>query len=149
MIREGFRARHGFAWHVRRRPGVGSPGPGEHPFDGVRIEVPAAVLADRPGESGVRNRGPGPAFLVIMPTLTFGPPEVGRGWEVEPAELDGFRTEDGRVRLVGLERHRTRWGTVTECEFEEESGPRGLVTRPNRSTASRIATRRSSACRGR
>ena len=125
MIREGFRAWHGFAWHVRRRPGVGSPGLGEHPFDGVESKYRPLCWPIGPAGSGVRNRGPGPAFLVIMPTLTFGPPEVGRGWEVEPAELDGFRTEEGRVRLVGLERHRTRWGTVTECEFEEESGPRG------------------------
>ena len=75
--------------------------------------------------SEIRNRGQGPEFLVIMPTLTFGPPEVGRDWQAEPAELDGFRTEDDRIRLVGLERHRTRWGTVAECEFEEECRPFG------------------------
>jgi hypothetical protein len=126
MIREGFRSLHGFAWYVHRRPGVGSPGPGEHPFDGVESKYRPLCWPIGPGESGVRNRGLGQAFLIIMPTLTFGPPEVGRGWEVEPAELDDFRTEDGRGRLVGLERHRTRWGTVAECEFEEEQfGPRG------------------------
>jgi hypothetical protein len=125
MISDGAMTLLGFAWHARRQPGVGSPGPGGHPFDGVESRYRPLCWPIGPEESGVRNGGPGPAFLVIMPTLSFGPPEVGRDWEVEPAELDGFRTEDGRVRLVGRERHRTRRGTVTECEFEEESGPRG------------------------
>ena len=126
MNREGYTSRDGFAWYARRRPGVESPGPAPHPFDGVRSTYRPLCWPIGPAGSGVRNRGPGQAFLIIMPTLTFGPPEVGRGWEVEPAELDDFRTEDGRVRLVGLERHRTRWGTVAECELEEEQfGPRG------------------------
>jgi hypothetical protein len=50
---------------------------------------------------------------------------VGRAWQIEPAKLDGFQTQDGRIRLVGMERHRTQWGTVAECEFEVE--PRPLV----------------------
>ena len=77
-------------------------------------------------KSGIRNRGPGPAFLVITPALTFlafGPPEVGQDWEVEPAELDGFSAEEGRIRIVGMERHRTGWGNVADCEFGTESGP--------------------------
>jgi hypothetical protein len=133
MIREGFRTLHGFAWHARRHPGVGSPGPGAHPFDGIETTYRPLCWPIGPQESGVRNGGPGPAFLVIMPTLVFGPPEVGPGWEVEPAEIDGFRTEDGRVRLVGRERHRTRWGTVTECEFEEQAEP--LDDLPDHDTA--------------
>jgi hypothetical protein len=48
---------------------------------------------------------------------------VGEAWEVEPAELDGFRAEGGRVRIVGLERHRTGWGNVAECEFGDEPRP--------------------------
>jgi hypothetical protein len=118
MISDGAMTLLGFAWHARRRPGIGSPGPGAHPFDGVESTYRPLCWPIGPAESGGRNGGPGPAFLAIMPTLNFGPPEVGRGWEVEPAELGGFRTADGRVRLVGRERHRTRWGTVAECEFE-------------------------------
>jgi hypothetical protein len=81
-----------------------------------------------PEDSGVHNRSPGSAYLVITPALTFlnfGPPEVGEAWEVEPAELDGFRTEDGRVRIVGLDRRRTGWANVAECEFGGE--PRLLL----------------------
>ncbi len=136
MICDGAMTLHGFARHARRRPGAGSPGPGAHPFDGVESTYRPLCWPIGLGESGVRNGGPGPAFLIITPALAFltsGPPEVGRGWEVEPAELDGFRTADGRVRLVGRERHRTRWGTVTECEFEEESEP--LDNLPVRDTA--------------
>src|SRR4051794_18286365 len=98
MIRDGVTTLQGFAWYVRNRPGVESPGTGGHPFDGVESKYWPLCWPIGPGESGVRNHAPGPAFLVITPALTllaFGPPEVGRAWQVEPAELDGFRTEDG------------------------------------------------------
>jgi hypothetical protein len=133
MISDGAMTLLGFAWHARRRPGVGSPGPGEHPFDGVESKYRPLCWPIGPEESGVRNGRPEPAFLIIAPALTFltsGPPEVGRGWEVEPAELDGLRTADGRVRLVGLGRHPTRWGTVAECEFEGAPTIGRLVTLP-------------------
>ncbi len=133
MIGDGAMTLLGYAWHARRRPGIGSPGPGGHPFDWFESKDRPLCWPIEPEQSGVRNDGPGPAFLVIMPTPSFGPPEVGRGWEVEPAELDGFRTEDGRVRLVGRERHRTPWGTVTDCEFEgaRPSGARDFTPPPD------------------
>lgn len=125
MIRENITTPQGFAWYARKRPGNESPKTGGHPFDGVESKYrPLCWLVGR-ADTGVLNRGPGPGFLIITPALTFGPPKVGPDWEIEPAELDGFRTEDGRIRLVGLERHRTRWGTVAECEFEAESRPQG------------------------
>ena len=71
-----------------------------HPFDGIETTYRPLCWPIGPGESGVRGRGPWPAFLVIMPTLSFGPPEVGRGWEVEPAELDGLPDRDTAVSGV-------------------------------------------------
>ena len=120
MIRDGVTTLHGFAWYVRNRPGVQSPGTGGHPFDGVESKYRRLCWPIGPEESGVHNHDTGSAFLVITPALTFltfGPPEVGQAWEVEPAELDGFSTEDGRIRIVGMERHRTGWANVAECEF--------------------------------
>ena len=125
MIRENTTSLQGFAWYVRTRPGSESLGTGKQPFDGVDERYRPLCWPIGREDIGVRNRGPGPAFLVITPTLTFGPPRVGRDWQVEPAELDGFRTEDGRIQLVGMERRRTRWGTVAECEFEAEPRPSG------------------------
>jgi hypothetical protein len=133
MIGDGAMTLLGFAWHARRPPEAGSPGPGAHPFDGIESTYRPLCWPIGPGESGVRDGGPGLALLIITPALAFltsGPPEVGRGWEVEPAELDGFRTEDGRGRLVGLGRHRTRWGTVAACEFEGAPTVGGLATLP-------------------
>jgi hypothetical protein len=59
---------------------------------------------------------------VITPNATFGPPQVGRGWEVEPAKLDSSWEEGGRFRLVGIVPRQTAWGTVSECEFEVQEG---------------------------
>jgi hypothetical protein len=128
MSREGAATLQGFAWYVRKRPGVELPGTGGHPLDGVESKCRPLCWPIGPEESGVHNHGPGSAFLVITPALTFltfGPPEVGQAWEIEPAELDGFSTEDGRVRIVGMERHRTGWGNVAECEIEATSRPSG------------------------
>ena len=122
LIGENARRLQGFAWYVRRRPGPETPGLGQHPFEGVAAAFRPLCWPIGPG-AGVRNRGTGPAFLVVTPTVTFGPPEVGRAWQIEPAELDGFRTEDGRIRLVDMERLRTPWGTVEECLFADESRP--------------------------
>jgi hypothetical protein len=128
MIRDGVTTLHGFAWYVRNRPGVKSPGTGGHPFDGVESKYRRLCWPIRPEESGVRRLGPGPTFLVITPALTFmtfGPPEVGQAWGVEPAEIDGLRTEDGRIRVVGMEPHQTQWGTLAVCEFEASSRQSG------------------------
>ena len=78
MIREDVTTLQGFAWYVRTRPGSESPGTGGHPFDGVESKYRPLCWPIGPAEPGVRNRGPGPAFLVITPAdfLTFGPP----GW---------------------------------------------------------------------
>lgn len=123
MIKENAKSLHGFAWYIHRLPAAESPGPGACPFSGVDSSYRPLHWPVVPGEAGVQNLGPGPAFLVVAPTLTWGPPQVGWDWLVEPAELDGYQTRDGRVRLVGVERHRTRWGTVSECEFASDSGP--------------------------
>ena len=123
---DGVTTLQGFAWYVRNRRGVEMPGFGGHPLDGVESKCRSFCWPIGPEESGVRNHGPGPAFLVITPALTFlafGPPEVGQDWEVEPAELDGFSAEEGRIRIVGMERHRTGWGNVADCEFGTESRP--------------------------
>ena len=123
MIREGVTTLQGFAWYVRKRPGAELPGIGGHPLDGVESKCRPLCWPIGPEESRVHNHGPGSAFLVITPALTFltfGPPEVGQAWEVEPAELDGFSTEDGRIRIVGMQRHRTGWGNMAECEFAAE-----------------------------
>jgi hypothetical protein len=128
MVREGARAVQGFVWLVRQRPGAGPSGPVGHPFDGVGTTYRPPCWPLGRGDVGVRNRRAGPAYLVVAPALTSGPPAVGRDWEVEPADLDGFRSEDGRVRLVGLEPHATQWGAVAECEFAVDlagdDGPR-------------------------
>jgi hypothetical protein len=123
MIRENVTSLQGFAWYVRKRPTAEPSGPGKSPFDGVNPSYRPVHWPVGRDEAGLRNRGPGPAFLALTPALTFGPPEVGWKWQVEPAQLDGFRTEDGRVRLVGAVRRRTQWGIVTECEFEAVSLP--------------------------
>ena len=126
MNGEGVATMQGFAWYVRKRPGIESPGGGGHPLDDVDSKCRPLCWSIGPGDSGVHNKGPGSAFLVITPALTFlnfGPPEVGEAWEVEPAELDGFRAEDGRVRIVGLDRRRTGWENAAECEFGDEPRP--------------------------
>jgi hypothetical protein len=126
MSRDGVTTLQGFAWYARNRPGVESPGAGGHPFDGVESKCRPLCWPIGSVASGVRNRGPGPAFIIIIPALTyltFGPPEVGQAWEVEPAELDGFSAEGGRIRIVGMEPHRTGWANVAECEFGCESLP--------------------------
>jgi hypothetical protein len=126
MRREGVVTLQGFAWYVRKRLGVGSPDTGAHPLDGVESKCRPLCWPIDPEESGVHDHDSRSAFLVITPALTFltfGPPEVGQAWEVEPAELDGFSTEDGRIRIVGMERHRTGWTNVAKCEFGAESRP--------------------------
>jgi hypothetical protein len=126
MSREGVTTLQGFAWYVRNRPGVELPGAGGHPFDGVESSYRPLCWPIGPEELGSRDHDSESAFLVITPALTFltfGPPKVGQAWEVEPAELDGFSAEDGRIRIVGIERHRTGWANVAECEFECESLP--------------------------
>ena len=105
MVRNGVTTLQGFAWYVRNRPGVELSGTGGHPFDGVESKYRPLCWPIGPKVTGVRNHSPGPAFLMITPALiflTFGPPEVGQAWEVEPADLDGFQMEEGRVRLVPL-----------------------------------------------
>ena len=139
LIGENARRLQGFAWYVRKRPGPDPPGLGEHPFEGLDAEFRPHCWPIGPGGAGVRNRGTGPAFLVVTPTVTFGPPEVGRAWQIEPAELDGFRTEDGRIRLVDMEPLRTQWGTVAECVFEDESQPTAGPFPRLRAGASRLS----------
>jgi hypothetical protein len=120
MSGEDVTSLQGFAWYVRKRQGMESPGTGGHPLDGVASRCRRLCWPIGPDESGIHNHDSGPAFLVITPALTFlifGPPEVDQAWEVEPAELDGFSAEDGRIRIVGMERHRTGWGNVAQCEF--------------------------------
>jgi hypothetical protein len=120
MSGNGVGTLQGFAWYVRKRPGVESPGSGGHPLDGVESKRRPLCWPIGPEGPGARDHDSGPAFLVIIPALTFlifGPPEVDQAWEVEPAELDGFSTEDGRIRIVGMGRHRTGWANVAECEF--------------------------------
>src|SRR4051794_28259915 len=102
MIRENATSLQGFAWYVSSRPGSESRGIGKQPFDGVDARYRPPCWPIGLADTGARNRGPVPAFLVITPALTFGPPRVGRDWQVEPAELDGSRTEDGHIRLVGM-----------------------------------------------
>ena len=121
MSLEGVATLQGFAWYVRKRPGAELSGPGGHPFDGVESKCRPLCWPIGPEESGVRNHGRGAAFLVVTPALTFlifGPPKVGQAWEVEPAQLDGFSTQDGRIRIVGMERRQTGWGNLAECEFK-------------------------------
>jgi hypothetical protein len=128
MSGEGVAKLQGFAWYVRKRPGVELPGTEGHPLDGVESKCQPLCWPIGPEGSGIHNHGSGSAFLVFTPALTFltfGPPEVGLAWEIEPAELDGFRSEDGRIRIVGIERHRTGWENVAECEFEATSRPSG------------------------
>jgi hypothetical protein len=132
MLKENAQSLRGFAWYVHRRPAFESPGPDECPFDGADTTYMPLHLPIGTRETGIRNRGRDPAFLAITPALTFGPPEVGWKWQVEPAELDGFRTEDGRVRLVAMQRRQTPWGIVAECDLEGESLPPCSGNHPSR-----------------
>jgi hypothetical protein len=123
MIKQNVKSLHGFAWYAHGLPGATPPDSGECPYSGLDSAYRPLHWPIGPDVAGVRNRGPGPAFLVITPALTFGPPELGWKWQVEPAEFDDFRTEDGRVRLVDTVPRRTRWGIVAEWEFEAVSRP--------------------------
>src|SRR4051812_26867422 len=90
MIKQNVKSLHGFAWFVHRLPGAAPPGPGECPYAGLDSAYRPLHWSIGADLLGVRNRGPGPAFLVITPALTFGPPELGWKWQAEPAELDDF-----------------------------------------------------------
>src|SRR4051794_41465172 len=100
MIREDVTSLQGFAWYVRTRPGSESLGTGGRPFDGVDAKYRPLRLPIGREDTGTPNRGPGPAFLVITPALTFEPPRVGRDWQLQPAERHEFRPEARRIQLI-------------------------------------------------
>ncbi|HZW31086.1 MAG TPA: hypothetical protein VFF52_10290 [Isosphaeraceae bacterium] len=118
----------GFAWLARRRTASDRRSPGGGPFDGLDSPYrPPCWPVGRAG-LGDRHAASWEAFLILTPTIAFGPPQVGPGWVVEPAGLDEL-PRDGRIRLADMALHTTLWGLLPECEFEVRGATVGQENR--------------------
>jgi hypothetical protein len=103
----------GYTWLVKPGPGF-SPNPRDLPWGGTPI--PRFAWTIGPDQRGVHNRYGNLAYIAVTETPL--PPEVGSGWEVEPAALDtDFDTTVARlIREAGF--RETPLGHIPEYVFE-------------------------------